>query len=433
MMPVDPEWSQKSALTSSCDLILQGSHTVGGVGEIEERRWRQMPLSPSHHVSQECALSRLFLTFLKLGVTAFGGPAMLAYIRAVVVEQKHWLTDETLRAGIALCQTIPGATAMQLAAYVGLRMRGVAGAAVSFLGFGLPAFLLMLALSAFYVRVSSLPTALAALHGLRVLIVAIVANATRSFGRTALHTWRDALMALVGAGLFGWGLHPILVILVSAFFGRVLVRHPFLPPLAGAADRPARMPRALLSLVALTVVGCLLLFLVDRRLFALALLMFRLDVFAFGSGFASVPLMFHEIVEVRAWMDGPTFLDGIALGQITPGPIVITATFVGYVLYDVLGAIIATISVFLPSFVIVIGIVPYFDRLRRSRAVQQALSGIVCAAVGLMFTVTVRLAWEIPWDLPRAFLASAAFVALWWQVDLLWVVVLGTALAVLIL
>jgi chromate transporter len=97
---------------------------------------------------------------------------------------------------------------MQMAAYIGFRLRGVAGIAVSFLGFGLPAFLLMLALSACYVRAASLPTAIAAFQGLRVLIVAIVAHATWSFGRTSLHTWRDALIALVGAGLFGWGCIP---------------------------------------------------------------------------------------------------------------------------------------------------------------------------------------------------------------------------------
>jgi chromate transporter len=93
---------------------------------------------------------------------------------------------------------------------------------------------------------------------------------------------------------------------------------------------------------------------------------------------------------------------------------------------------IATVSVFLPSFVIVVGMVPFVDRLQRSRAVQQALSGIVCSVVGLLLTVTVRLAWAIPWDLPRAVLASAAFVALWFQVDLLWVVLIGTALSLVV-
>jgi chromate transporter len=170
----------------------------------------------------------------------------------------------------------------------------------------------------------------------------------------------------------------------------------------------------------------------DRRLFALAVHMFRLDVLAFGGGFASVPLMFHAIVQVRAWMDGPTFLDGIALGHITPGPIVMTATFVGYVLAGVLGAITATLSVFVPSFMMVRGMVPYCDRVRRSRAMQQALSGIGCTVVGLLLAVTVRLAWAIPWNWPRAVLASAAFGAWWFQVDLLWVVLRGTALSVVV-
>jgi chromate transporter len=292
------------------------------------------------------ALHRLFLAFLKLGATAFGGPAMLAYMRTVVVERQRWLAEEPFQAGVALGQTIPGATAMQMTAYIGFRLQGLAGAAVSFIGFGLPAFLLMLILSACYVRTAHLPMALAALQGLRVIIIAMVANATRSFGRTSLHTWRDIFIALVGAGLFGWGLHPLLVILVAAVCGGVLLRQPPLAPVAEEAAWPPRLPRALLSLVALTVLGCLLLVLLDRQLFTLAVLMVRLDVFAFGGGFASVPLMFHEIVKVRAWMDGPTFLDGIALGQITPGPIVITATFVGYVLSGVLGAMVATVSAF---------------------------------------------------------------------------------------
>jgi chromate transporter len=202
--------------------------------------------------------------------------------------------------------------------------------------------------------------------------------------------------------------------------------------LAEEAAWPARLPRSLLSLAALTVVSRFLLFLFDHQLFALAVLMVRLDVLAFGGGFASVPLMFHEIVEVRAWMDGLTFLDGIALGQITPGPIVMTATFVGYVLSGVLGAMIATVSVFLPSFVIVVGLAPFVDRLQRSRGVQLALSGIVCSVVGLLLTVMVRLAWAIPWDLPRVALTSTAFVALWFQVDLLWVVLIGTALSLVV-
>ncbi len=155
-----------------------------------------MQPSPIQDMPEELSLSRLWLTFLKLGATAFGGPAMLAYIRTVVVEQQQWLAEEPFRAGVALYQTIPGATVIQLAAYVGFRLRGIAGAAASFIGFGLPAFLLLMILSAVYSRVSEIPTAVAALHGLQAIVVAIVAHATRVFGRATLNTWWDGLIAL---------------------------------------------------------------------------------------------------------------------------------------------------------------------------------------------------------------------------------------------
>jgi chromate transporter len=167
------------------------------------------------------------------------------------------------------------------------------------------------------------------------------------------------------------------------------------------------------------------LFLVERKLFDLAAIMFRIDLFAFGGGFASLPLMFHEIVEVRSWMDAQTFLNGIALGQITPGPIVITATFVGYIVYGLLGAIVATVGVFLPSFLIVTGITPYFDRLRRSAFFSRAIGAILCSFVGLLLTVTYRFGSNISWDIPRALLAIAAFVALLFKVEIIWIVLAG--------
>ena len=149
--------------------------------------------------------------------------------------------------------------------------------------------------------------------------------------------------------------------------------------------------------------------------------MFRIDLFAFGGGFASVPLMFYEVVQVRPWVDGPTLLNGIVLGQVTPGPIVITATFIGYLLKGPLGGLIATICVFLPSFMMVVGIVPYFDRLRGSPYFKKVMTGILCSFVGLLLTVTIRFALNIPWDFTRILLSSAAFVALLLKVDILWV------------
>ena len=163
------------------------------------------------------SLFSLFFSFLRLGITAFGGPAMVAYIRRMAVEDKGWLDDTTFRDGVALCQAIPGATAMQTSAYVGLRKRGVAGAAASFIGFGLPAFLLMMALSALYTRTHTLPPVVSAFNGLRAIIVAIVANATVSFAGSSLKNWRDVAVAALAAILFGFRVSPILVILLAAF------------------------------------------------------------------------------------------------------------------------------------------------------------------------------------------------------------------------
>jgi chromate transporter len=191
--------------------------------------------------------------------------------------------------------------------------------------------------------------------------------------------------------------------------------------------------RSLWIIASVGALAFVVLFFRERKLFDLAAVMFRIDLFAFGGGFASVPLMFHEIVEVRSWMDAQTFLNGIALGQITPGPIVITATFVGYMLYGLLGAIVATVSVFLPSFLMVIGVTPYFDRLRRSAYFTRAISAVLCSFVGLLLGVTFRFGSNISWDISRALLAIAAFVGLFCKVEIIWIVLVGTVISVFFL
>jgi chromate transporter len=206
-----------------------------------------------------------------------------------------------------------------------------------------------------------------------------------------------------------------------------------LDPAPTSSPPKSRSTKTILTLLLATILGFAVLFLVQRTLFDLAALMFRIDLFAFGGGFASVPLMFHEIVQVRAWMDGPTFLNGIVLGQVTPGPIVITATFVGYMLHGFWGGLIATLGVFLPSFLMVVGVEPYFDRLRARSYFGKIIGGILCSFVGLLLTVTIRFAWNVQWDVLRILLAGAALVALLWKVDILWVVLIGTIISIAVL
>ncbi len=384
---------------------------------------------PDQKAQQAPTLVGLFWTFLQLGATAFGGPAMIPYIRKAATEKNNWLKADAFKHGLALCQTIPGATAMQMAAYVGLKARGVPGAICTYVGFGLPAFLLMLALSAAYSRSHGLPTVLAVFSGLQAIIVAVTANATISFGRTTLRSASTILIALVATGLFLLKLNPVFIILVAGLLG-ILFNHRGV--VEGSKPEPEEptstvLPLSLMLLV--STVWFLALFLLRKDLFHLALLIARIDLVSFGGGFASIPLMFHEIVDVRAWLDAQTYLNGIALGQFTPGPFVITATFVGFMTKGLLGAVVATIAVFLPSFVLLVGVAPWFDRVRHSPWVSHAVGGILCSFVGLLFTVTLRFAGEVHWDWRHGALAVAALTALLNDVDLPWVVLPGTAIS----
>ena len=263
--------------------------------------------------------------------------------------------------------------------------------------------------------------------------MAIVAYASFTFGKTWLKDWKGVLVALAAAVMFGFGVHPIGVILVACLFGLGFYHRQTFPAAAASDRRDSYSLKPLAWILLIAVLAFLLLYLFQRKFFDLAFLMTKVDLFAFGGGFSSVPLMFNEVVHVRAWMDSLTFLDGIALGQITPGPIVITATFIGYMQYGLMGGIIATVTIFLPSFLIIAGIVPYYDQLRSSPWFNRALRGILFSFVGLLLSVTIRFGINVPWDTIRILLAGGTFAALFFNVKLIYPVAAGIAVSLLFL
>jgi len=373
------------------------------------------------------------MSFLRLGLTAFGGPAMIAYIKELSVNRNKWLDEETFKDGVSLCQSIPGATAMQMAAYVGLRSNGLIGALLSYAGFGLPAFILMLVLSVAYVGAHELPFAVSLFKGLQVIVVAIIANATYSFGKGIFKNYREILIALISAVLLWSGVSPFVVIMGAALVGTVFftnIGSSVSPTHIGKKNQREFKQVILLFLIFL--IGLFGLYIANINLFNLATLMLKIDLFAFGGGFGSVPLMLHEIVDVRKWVDSKTFMDGIALGQVTPGPIVITATFVGYLMYGFAGALVATMAVFTPSFLILTGVTPFFDRLKTSKYFVGATKGILATFVGLLFYATIKFASAVPWDSVRILLGLGALIALIKKVDILYVVLIGAIISMII-
>jgi chromate transporter len=376
---------------------------------------------------------QLFFSFLRLGLTAFGGPAMVVYIKDLSVNRRKWLDEQTFNDGVVLCQSIPGATAMQTAAYVGLKAKGVTGALSSFIGFGLPSFVLMLILSSLYASYHALPRIVSLFNGLQVVVVAIVANATYSFGKTSFKGYRDVLFALTASVFFGLGANPFLVIMGAAAAGIAFWKGEGNNLEATTKTTGRHNVKQLSLLFLIMLAGLFVLYLVDPRLFNLATLMMRIDLFAFGGGFASVPLMMHEVVDARGWLDSRTFMDGIALGQITPGPIVITSTFVGYLIQGIAGALIATVAIFIPSFLMVIAFTPVIDRLKTAPFFLKATKGILASFVGLLFFVMIKFAAAVTWDVMRVILVCAVLIALLRKVDILYVVLAAAVISVFML
>jgi chromate transporter len=264
---------------------------------------------------------------------------------------------------------------------------------------------------------------------LRALVVALVAHAAVSMGRTYMKGWQDVLIVPVAAALFWLGISPVLVVLCSAALGIALPRRQASDQKAASLANVIFPLRPLLVIAGAAVLGLFALFLVDRTLLDLSLLMLKVDLFAFGGGFSSLPLMLHEVVDVRHLMDQKTFMDGIALGQITPGPIVITATFVGFLTHGALGALVATASIFLPSFVMLIVTAPFFNRFNSFPLFRKGISGILCSFVGLLAITSIKLGVAVAWDIPRAASAAAAFIALMLRVSFPWVIIAGVLIA----
>lgn len=375
----------------------------------------------------------LFLSFLRLGLTAFGGPAMVAHIRELSTRRYKWLDETDFKNGVALCQSIPGATAMQTAAYVGLRVRGISGAFAAYLGFGLPSFILMLILSVFYARFSGLPRFISLFSGLQVIVVAIILYSVYSFGRNIANNYRSLIIALLSAFVFWAGISPFIVIVGAGIAGIAISRTSISKAAADSDMSKASTARQITAILIFFLFCFAALYFFDNNLFALGAVMLKIDIFAFGGGFASLPLMLHEVVMGRGWLDSKTFMDGIALGQVTPGPIVITATFVGYLVHGVSGAIVATIAILTPSFFMLVIVAPFFDRLKNSVNFLRAIDGVFASFVGLLLYVCFEFATTVPWDIARIVLGLAALAALIRKVDILYIVLAGAAISVLLL
>ena len=384
-------------------------------------------------------LSLLFKRFLKLGATAYGGPAIAGQMKKMVVKDLGWIKEPEFMQGMALCQLIPGATFVQLSTYIGYRLRGIWGAFICAIAFVLPAFALLLILSTIYFKLGNLWFIQSLFKGLGAIVVAIVLNAFINFGKPILKDWKAVLIAILSFVGFLFQLNTVLVFIgagVLALLLRPTIAGKAAPaaPIQGASETAKKEGDSLfLGVLAVLIGGIFVVcYLLNAQLAYLSLTLSKVGALAFGGGFTIIPLIQYEVVDKFHWVSTKEFLDGIAMGQVTPGPIMITATFLGYKLSGFWGAAMATLAIFSPAFFIVTLLIPHYDKVRGMTTVRIIEQGILASFVGMLGLVLYNFGRTTFVDIPSVIFTVAAFIALLKKIDLSYILLVGAILSILI-
>ena len=360
--------------------------------------------------------------FLRLGVLAFGGPAAhIAMMRREVVVARRWMSDSEFLDMVGATSLIPGPNSTEMAMHLGSRRAGWRGLAVAGTLFILPAAAIVTALAYAYVRLGTTPAVDWVLYGVKPVVIAIVAGALWGLGRAALRTPISLLPAAGGAALYLLGANEVFVVLGSGALGAgewwvrraaagggtALSAVPWLP-LAGAAGLGAQAAAAPYGAA------------------ALFLTFLKIGSVLYGSGYVLLAFLRGDFVERLGWITEQQLLDAVAVGQVTPGPVFTTATFIGYVVGGLPGAVLATVAIFLPSFVFVALLSRLLPLVEHSGAARSALDWINAASLGLMAAVAYQLARASIFDpFTLAALAVAAAVVLGTRINAAWPVLAG--------
>lgn len=358
---------------------------------------------------------------LKLGFTAFGGPAAhIAMLRDEVVNRHKWLTDAQFLDLLGATNLIPGPNSTEMVIHVGQARAGWRGLIVAGMVFILPAALMVAAFAWAYVRYGTTPTATWLLYGIKPVIIAVVVQALWGLGKSAVKHWLFALVGVMVFGLYLYGINELALLFGGGVLLMLITNWQRL--------RSASMVLAIAPITAMR--GFNLVSEADSsRLSQLFWIFLKIGSVLYGSGYVLLAFLRNDFVERLGWLTNQQLLDAVAVGQFTPGPVFTTATFIGYVIAGWWGAILATIGIFLPSFILVAITHPLIPRMRRSAWLSGLLDGVNMAAVGLMAAVTWELGRAAIIDWFTALVAIAAAVALIrFKINSAWLVLAGGVL-----
>lgn len=390
-------------------------------------------------------LRELAALFLRLGVTAFGGPAAhIAMMRDEVVDRRGWLTDREFLDLVAATHLIPGPNSTELAIHLGYRRAGLAGLALAGVCFILPAALIVAGIAWAYTRYGETPQVGWLMYGIGPVVIAIVVQALVKLGQAALSRRAYAPIGAAALAAVLGGVNELAVLAAGGLIGLALALLPRGPrnaaaTAAGLAAIPALLAHlargaaaaartaaggALGATAAAAAAGAA----VPFSLAGLTLFFLKVGSVLFGSGYVLLAFLRADLVERWGWLTDQQLIDAVTVGQITPGPVFTTATFIGYLLGGGAGAALATAAIFAPGFFFVAVTRPLIPRLRASRALGGCLDGVVAASLGLMAAVTWQLARTALVDPPTMAIGLAAVLILSrWRPNSTWLILGGAA------
>ncbi len=374
--------------------------------------------SPRH------ALTDLARLFLRLGSTAFGGPAAhIAMMEDEVVTRRRWLTREEFLDLVGATHLIPGPNSTELAIHIGFLRAGWAGLLVAGCCFILPAALIVGGLAWAYVRFGALPQLGGLLYGVKPVVIAIVAQALWRLGRSALTSRTREGLAIVAVAMAMFGINEFAVLAIVGLLAVLVLRPP--PTASMAVVAPVGLwPAAVAS-------GGMAAATTGAGLWPLFWFFAKVGSVLFGSGYVLLAFLRSGLVVDRAWLTEAQLLDAIAIGQVTPGPVFTTATFVGYLVAGGAGAVVATVGIFVPAFFFVAVSGPLLPRIRRSRVAGAVLDGVNVASLALMAVVTIQLAGAALVDpLTVALALTSAGLLAGTRLNSAWIVVGGALIGV---
>jgi len=336
--------------------------------------------------ARQPSLAEIALVFLKFGTIAFGGPAThIAMMEEQFVRRRQWITEAEFLDRLAAANLIPGPSSTEMTIFMGQLKRGWRGLIVAGSCFLLPAAIMVSLIAWAYVRYGALPQVAGMLYAIKPVVVAIVIQALWKLSKTGMRTKFLAAIAALAAVLNLFGLSPILVLLIA---GTISASTSWLSVKGGpAAVSLAALPKFFATALATAATVAALPFSLGR----LFLSFLKIGSVIFGSGYVLLAFLQSEFVERLHWLTEKQLIDAVAVGQFTPGPVFTTATFIGYILGGWLGAIVATVGIFLPGFLLVAASGPLLPRIRRSPAISSALDGVVAGSLALMAVVTWQL------------------------------------------